>query len=159
MLFLFLTSHGSQHGLGIQGAWLPVSLGHDSISPFELSSILDGAGIKWRVLVISGCESGVFLGPLETEFSVVATASAGDRNSFGCNPGNDFSEFGQAVFGEQLVHEWSFPTAFANAGKVISRRETERKLTPSFPQLFVGRAMDAKLRKLERRLEDANALE
>jgi len=122
------------------------------LTPQQLRSLLDDAGVTWRVLVVSGCASGAFVFPLRNPFTLIATASAADRNSFGCANGQEFTEFGKAFLGEQLVHERSFERAFAKATEVIARREAERHLKPSLPQLFVGSEIAAKLRALEARL-------
>jgi hypothetical protein len=151
VLFLFVTSHGSAKGLAIRpprdGAFHS-----ETLSPSSLRSMLDSAGIKWRVLVISGCESGVFVEPLANEFTLIATAAASDRNSYGCAVGNAFTDFGRAVFAEQLSRERSFPTAFLGAARDIDKREVEADLRTSRPQVSQGSAIGAKLRQLEERL-------
>jgi hypothetical protein len=152
VLFLFLTSHRSERGLGIQASESPDLFADGELSPKELRSLLDDAGIKWRVLMVSSCRSGVFVVPLENEFTLIATAAASDRLSFGCAPDKDFTAWGQAVIAEQLETERSFPTAFAKAAKVIKQRETAAGLVESQPQIHVGAAIEAKLRLLEARL-------
>ncbi len=112
-------------------------------------ALRSNAGIKWRVLVISGCESGVFIGPLQDEFTLIATAAADDRNSYGCAMGNAYTDFGRAVFGDQLVREHSFDKAFGGAVLAIDRAEQTQNLRPSRPQLFEGPAMRSKLRAWE----------
>src|SRR6266540_1535747 len=101
VLFLFLTSHGSSTGLSID-VDLPEALEEDELTPQQLRSLLDDAGVTWRVLVVSGCASGAFVFPLRNPFTLIATASAADRNSFGCANGQEFTEFGKAFLGEQL---------------------------------------------------------
>jgi hypothetical protein len=151
VLFLFITSHGSDRGLAIQPP--PKSGFHgDTLTPTDLRSMLDASRIKWRVLVISGCESGVFVGALQNEHTLIATASAGDRSSYGCVSGNPFTDFGRAIFGEELVHERSFMTAFTRAADAIDRREVDAKLRASRPQIAEGSAIRAKLSELEARL-------
>jgi hypothetical protein len=151
VLFLFLTSHGSEEGLALEFA-PRAAFDSQTLSPVALRSMLDDAGIKWRILVIAGCESGTFVKPLMTEFSLITTAAARDRNSYGCGNGNAFTEFGRAVFGEQLLHERSFVTAFTNAVDAVEKAEVERELRASRPQLFEGAAIGEKLRELEDRI-------
>ena len=152
VLFMLLTSHGSGRGLAIEAPDAPDFFASGGISPVELRALLDDARIKWRVLMVSSCRSGVFVAPLQDDFTLIATASASDRLSFGCAPGKDFTSYGRAVL-EQLGTEWSFPTAFAKAADVIKERETNEHLTPSLPQLVIGTAIEAKLRLLESRIE------
>jgi hypothetical protein len=151
LLFLLLTSHGNQDGVGLDAPDAPDLFARDIISPGDLRGLLDDAGIKWRVLVVSSCKSGVFVAPLQDDYTLVATAAASDRDSFGCAQGKDYTSYGRAIL-EQLSTERSFATAFAKAAQVISEREKSKRLTPSLPQLFVGSAIDVKLRSLEARI-------
>jgi hypothetical protein len=154
VLFLLMTSHGSDSGLSVSCPDLFLCDG-DEVAPTALRKLLDDAAIKWRVLVISGCKSGVFVGPLKNDDTLVATASASDRLSYGCGKGNQLTEFGKAVFAEQLVREKSFPTALAKADEVIKKREARDRREASEPQLFVGAAIAEKLRSIEARVPDA----
>lgn len=148
VLVLFLTSHGSKdHRLAVDFWPLPLN----DLSPERLRRHLDEAGIKWRILVVSACYSGGFVAPLEDPHTLVVTASAPDRRSFGCSNANDFTYFGEAFFKDQLSHEPSFLKAFAQAADAIARRERREGLDASRPQLFVGEAMQAKLRALQGR--------
>jgi Peptidase C13 family len=123
--------------------------GHESLDPKELREELDRAGIKWRVVMISGCSSGAFVPPLKDDFTLIATAAAADRNSFGCASGREFTEFGRAVLGEQLTESRSFVGAFEHARAMIRDREAAQGLEPSIPQLFVGEAIASKLQAFE----------
>jgi hypothetical protein len=156
VLFLFLTSHGWQTGLSLRAPDAPELYAQGEITPAELRALLDEADIKWRVLLVSSCKSGVFVAPLSNEFTLIATASAANRVSFGCAPENEFTAYGRAVF-EQLTTERSFPAAFAKANDVIAQREASAALEPSQPQLFVGSAIAEKLRSLESRLNESAA--
>ncbi len=62
VLFLFLTSHGSPQSFAVEFSplWL------NSISPADLDRMLDEAGIKWRIVVVSACYSGGFVDPSRT---------------------------------------------------------------------------------------------
>jgi hypothetical protein len=157
ILFLLLTSHGSQAGLALDYPGRPWRAGDQTLAPGELRVALDEAGIRWRVLMVAGCEAGVFVPALRNDETLIATAASSDRSSFGCSNGNELTEFGRAVLAEQLVHERSFPVAFQKATAVIAQREADRHLVPSLPQLFVGPAIAEKLRSLEARLDAADA--
>jgi hypothetical protein len=151
VLFLFITSHGSDKGLAVDPPRRS-AFSEETLSPSDLRSMLDGASIKWRVLVISGCESGVFIDTLRNDHTLIATASSSDRNSYGCAMGNPYTDFGRAVFGEELVHERSFTTAFTKAADVIGKREADAGVLASRPQISEGAAIKSKLRELEERL-------
>ena len=153
VLFLFVTSHGSREGLALT-FHESSSYDDETLRPHALRSMLDDAGIKWRVLVLSGCESGTFIGPLRTDHTLMVTAAAIDRNSYGCAMGNAYTDFGRALFAEQLTRERSFSTAFAAATDQVTRRETTDGLLNSRPQIYEGPAIGAKLRELEARLQN-----
>jgi hypothetical protein len=151
ILFLYLTSHGAKHVFAVR---FP-ELGLADLSDTELRAILDRSGIKWRVVVISACHSGSFIDALKNEHTLILTAAAADRTSFGCSNENDFTYFGDAYINTALRRELSFVTAFEQARQSIVAREKAEHLTPSQPQIYVGKAIKAKLRQLEQRLVKA----
>ena len=134
ILFLFLTSHGRPGRFSI--AFYPLSLA--DLTPAELRKMLDDAGIRYRVIVVSACYSGSFVEALRNDDSLVITAAAADRNSFGCSNEADFTWFGKAFFDEALRHHGSFMDAFDTALPVIAGREKAEGYSPSQPQRSVG---------------------
>jgi hypothetical protein len=138
VLVLFASAHGDQdHRLS---AWQP-PLALAPLTPTALARMLQDSGIKWRVVVVSACYSGGFVEPLRDDNSIVITAAAPDRTSFGCEAGRDFTYFGQAFFRDALAKTASFIEAFDMAKEIVTRQEVEEKLTPSLPQISVGRAI------------------
>lgn len=150
ILVMYMTSHGSkQDGLSVD-FW---PLGLNDIKPDMLKRYLDDAGIKWRVLMISACYSGTFIDALKDPHTVIATASAADRTSFGCGDHNDFTYFGEAVLKDQLSHRHAFVEALRDAAAAIAKRETAEGIKEhSEPQTFVGDAIAPKLKALEQQL-------
>jgi hypothetical protein len=148
VLFLFLTSHGSPQSLAVE--FMPLWL--NNISPAELDRMLDEAGIKWRVLVVSACYSGSFVDALKDENSLIITAARADRTSFGCGNEDEYTYFGDAYFNRELRRQSSFITAFDGAAATIAKREHDEGLEPSEPQIYVGPAIRAKLAEFERQL-------
>ncbi|MBL1264013.1 C13 family peptidase [Methylomicrobium sp. RS1] len=149
VLFLYLTSHGDKdHRLAVEFWPLPLN----DITPGGLKAMLDEAGIKWRVIVVSACYSGGFVEALQGPNTLVATAAAADRTSFGCGAESDFTYFGEAVFKEQLQSRFSLIPAFKAAAASIAERERREKLEASRPQLWVGKPMEAHLADLEKSL-------
>jgi hypothetical protein len=112
--------------------------------------MLDEAGIKWRMIVISACYSGGFVKALQGPTTLVATAAAADKTSFGCGTESEFTYFGEAVFKEQLNRQSSFITALQQADVSISQREVREKLEASIPQLSIGAAIEPKLKRLDK---------
>jgi hypothetical protein len=149
LLFLFLTSHGSaRHRFSLD--FSPLKL-HE-LDPEKLRDLLDQSGIKNRVIVISACYSGGFIEPLRNENTLVISASAPDKNSFGCSNEAEWTYFGKAFFDEALRKTHSFVEALEIAKPVIAAREKERGYTPSEPQMVLGEEIKPKLARLQRQL-------
>lgn len=151
VVFLFLTSHGSRdHRLSVE-FW---PLGLNDLSAEELDGLLDDAGIKWRVIVVSACYSGGFLDALKDENSLIMTAARRDRTSFGCGQQRDYTYFGEAYFDQQLRGEVSFIEAFYKAADAIAARESAEGLPASEPQIHIGSRIAAKLKAIEARARE-----
>jgi len=98
LLFLILTSHGSQErscGAGRQARGNPLTgaSGRDARSRWGFATV---------VVVISACYSGVFIRPLATEDTLVITAADAEHSSFGCQDKVKWTYFGDAFFNTAL---------------------------------------------------------
>jgi len=145
VLFLFLTSHGSRdHRFALEMGPLQLK----DLTPAQLRAALDRAGIRWRVVLVSSCYSGGFVEPLRDPETLIITAAAADRTSFGCGVDSDFTYFGTAYFKQALPAQPRFIQAFDLAAEWVRKREAVEKLEPSQPQIFVGEAIAAKLASL-----------
>jgi len=143
-LFLYLSAHGyADHRLS--AVQPPLELA--SLTPTALARLLDSVDIKWRVIVVSACYSGGYIEPLRDENSIIITASSAERTSFGCETGRDFTYFGEAYFRDALGRTRSFTEAFALAKDEVAKREREEGLEASLPQMWVGRAIGARLQQ------------
>ena len=118
----------------------------------RLRKLLDESGIKHRVVVVSSCYSGGFINALKNDDTLVISASAPDKNSFGCDNENDWTYFGNAYFNEALRNTFSFIKAFDIAKPVIAAREKKEDFEPSNPQMALGAAIGDKLATLEKQL-------
>ena len=144
---LYLTSHGSMdHELAVQ-MW-PLDL--NNIRPEDIRAYLDDADIRWRIILISACYSGGFIKALQNEYSLIFTAAAPDKASFGCSNENEYTYFGEALFKNLEDKPYQFVEHFVQAMERIRQRERYENLTPSEPQLFIGNLMKEKLKLLER---------
>jgi hypothetical protein len=144
VLFLFVTSHGSD-----EPAYLSVDedgLQLTQLTPARLKAALAATPIKWKVIVVSACYSGSFIPALQDDNSLVITASRADRSSFGCDARNSMTDFGRAYFSEALKQTTSFTAAFSLASTRIAAREKAEGLTPSQPQMSLGKAFAARWR-------------
>jgi len=149
VVMVYLTSHGGRdHKLAVE--FPPLQL--EALAPATLKEMLDSAGIKWRIIVVSACYSGGFIEPLKNDYTLIMTASAADRTSFGCGSESEATYFGDALFQHALRFEDSFVKAFEQAKQRIAERERTEKRESSNPQLFVGDKMAAKLPRLEAEL-------
>lgn len=153
ILFLFLTTHGLPSQLEVRLDPLELRPLH----PAALRQALDEAGMKWRVIVISACYSGSFVGPLRDEHTLIITAADAENTSFGCSDDADFTYFGRAFFGTHLPATRSFAEAYRRAVVTIAGWEQRKGYAPSHPQMQLGSAMEEKLRAFEARLSVSTA--
>ena len=149
VVMLFLTSHGSKdHRLSVE--FSPLRL--DELNGADLKSMLDDAGIRWRIVVISACYAGGFIPALADERTLVMTAAAADRASFGCSHDSEMTFFTDALFNQALRADPSLLGAFERARTLVSERERAEGLSPpSDPQVSVGAAIREKLDALRSR--------
>ena len=150
VLFLTLSSHGNQDI--IQLANPPLVM--ENLDAAWLREALDDSGIRWRVIVVSACYSGSFIDELASPTTVVITASAADRPSFGCTNTAEMTYFGQAFFAESLRSNTSFEAAFKDARVRVHEREGVMGFEPSEPQMAVGSLMETALPAFEQVLFD-----
>ena len=142
ILMLYLTSHGSEdHQLLVDMDPLPL----DAIGAQDLPGILAEHPFKWKVVVVNACYSGGFIPPLRGSRTLVITAARSDRSSFGCGTESDITYFGHAWLVDALNRTDDFVAAFRQARSEIAGWERRDKLTPSEPQIDVGKGIEAQL--------------
>ena len=146
VLVLMLTSHGSEDGLAISNGSLPLR----QLGPDDLREVLDDSGIKWRVVIVSACYSGVFLDALKSDTTLIITAADAAHSSFGCDDSRELTWFGEAFLRDSLPGAASFEAAFKKAADLVQRRETAEHQIRSNPQLFMGEAIRQKLATLQK---------
>lgn len=150
VLLLTLTSHGDADVLQLDNA--PIEM--DNLEAEWLREALDESGIRWRVIIVSACYSGSFIDELASPTTVIITASAADKMSFGCTNTAEMTYFGQAFFAESLRENTSFASAFKEATYKIQQRELYMGFEPSEPQMVIGSLMETALPAFERVLFD-----
>jgi len=143
---LSLSSHGSEDG--------SISISNDGRSPADLSAIdlaamLREAKIPWKVVVVSACYSGAFIDALRDEHTIVLTAAAADRTSFGCGDDRDLTYFGEAFYQDAIPGAPTLRAAFEQAREEIAAWEKKEQFVASDPQAFFGAAMEKKLAGME----------
>ena len=151
VLILYTTSHGAPFGVVYNDG----DAGFGVIGPLKLSALLGELGIQNRMLLISACFSGVFVGPLVTPTTAIVTAASSTRTSFGCKADNDWTFFGDALINHALRKPQKLVTAQAEAQGLIEGWEKAGALTPSDPQAFIGDGAKVWLAALESKLPPA----
>jgi hypothetical protein len=142
ILMLYVTSHGSEdHYLLVDMDPVPL----DQIGANDLAAILREQAFRWKVVVVNACYSGGFVPPLRGDGTLVITAARSDRSSFGCGSDSDITYFGKAWLVDALNRTDHFIDAFERARGTIAGWESQDKLTPSEPQIDVGKGIAAQL--------------
>jgi hypothetical protein len=142
VLFLSISSHGaSDPAIIVSNSQLPLA----DLSDEDLADALRESGIRWRVIIISACYAGGFIEALRDPQTIVITAAAADRTSFGCSNDRDLTYFGEAFYRDALPGARSLRAAFDAARAAIADRERAEHITPSNPQAYFGAKMEAKL--------------
>lgn len=149
LVVVFITSHGAPDG---SAAFRESNRLGAMLRPPNMRDLLTQAGIRKRVVIVSACFSGAFIAPLMSEDTIVLTAAQHDRTSFGCQPENEWTFFGDALFNQNLRNGGGLLPAFDRAKALVSQWERERNLTPpSNPQKYVGARAAQMLADAERR--------
>lgn len=148
VLFLYMTSHGLSSQFEMENAPLDLK----DVDPKWLKETLDKSGIRWRVIVISACYSGSFVPALQDDNTLIITASAADRASFGCSNEADYTYFGRAFFDQAMRENNSIGAAFEQSKATVAQWETAQGFEASEPQWSIGKNMEFMLPQLEQRL-------
>ena len=143
VLFLAIASHGGRDAvIAVSNSGLPL----DDLTDTDLAEALQESGIQWRVIILSACYAGAFIPSLRDPQTIVITAAASDRSSFGCSNDRDMTYFGEAFYRDALPQARSLRDAFERARAAIAVRERREGVTASDPQAYFGAKIEAKLR-------------
>ncbi|HEV2700078.1 MAG TPA: C13 family peptidase [Steroidobacteraceae bacterium] len=145
-LVLMLTSHGNdEDGIAITNGRMP----EDALSPEDVRKILNESHIRWRVIIVSACYSGIFIPVLQNASTLLMTAADARHSSFGCDDTRDLTYFGEALLRDALPHACSLGQAYTDMAGIIRRRESAEGEIHSNPKLFVGPRIAARLPQLD----------
>lgn len=154
VLILTMTSHGSPDGFALRyGDFVERTL-----DPQTLKTLLDEAGIKNRILIVSSCFSGAFVAPLADADTAIITAASSTHTSFGCANDRQWTYFGEAFFEKGLTGEATLADAFRSAKTTIAAWEDEQKLVPSDPQIAIGARIAQRFPELVGRVDPASSV-
>jgi hypothetical protein len=135
VLVLYSTSHGEPNeGL----LYKDLQRGAGIITPVRLAGMLNELGFKDRLLMLQACFSGQFVPRLENSTTIVVTAAAEDRSSFGCQAGNDWTFFGDALVNHAFRQPLPLDVQLRRATALIEAAEEREHLLPSNPQISIG---------------------
>jgi hypothetical protein len=149
ILILSISSHGSEDPtLAVSNDDLPFN----DLTDEDLAQALQQSGIKWRVVIISACYAGAFIEPLKNPQTILITAAAADRTSFGCGSDSDLTYFGTAFYRDALPDARTLRDAFEQAKAAIAQRERREHVDASRPQAYFGTELEGKLEHLTQTL-------
>jgi hypothetical protein len=140
VLFVFLTSHGSQQGVEIKAGKR-----RSTLQPAELGGLLRETNVRHKVLIISACYSGIFT-PLADSRTLVITAADATHPSFGCEETATWTYFGRAFFSQAMPKTNNLRDTFVLARSLVLARERKRGYQPSNPQMRGGEDFVTRLR-------------
>jgi Peptidase C13 family len=141
VLLLLMTSHGDRRGFMLR---LP-NAATSELTPQDVAATLDKEGIKYRIVIVSACFSGIFVPPLANDNSIVLTAADSWSASFGCAAEREWTYFGDAFFRQSLRPGIDLMRAFDNARVLVHGWEMMDHAPPSNPQGHFGPALVEKL--------------
>jgi hypothetical protein len=126
ILVLILTSHGSPAGLAVKAGRR-----EETLSPSNLVAMLNDAGLRHRVVIVSACYSGIFIPRLADADTLVITAADSNHSSFGCQDKAKWTYFGDAFFNSALRRTTNLRDALALAQVFVRKRERQHHFIPS----------------------------
>ena len=139
--FLFLASHGAEEVFSLN---FPEA-GTTDLTAGDFARMLRDSGIGPAVIVVSACHSGSFIDDIAAPDRLVIAAARGDRTSFGCRDGAEWTEFGESFFDLGLRTDRDPRRAFALALEDVARKERADGLVQSLPQISEGAGVGAVL--------------
>jgi hypothetical protein len=148
VLLLSISSHGAPGpAIAVSNSQLPLN----DLTDEGLAEALSDSAIKWRVIIISACYAGGFIDSLKNPQTIIISAAAADRTSFGCSNDRDLTYFGEAFYRDALPEARSLRDAFEKAKSAIALRERREHVDPSKPQAYFGTELEAKLGSMSAR--------
>ena len=141
-------------GKGAPGGSVEVALPPFALAPLTppgVRRMLDDAGVRWRIIVVTACYSGAWLEALAGDTTLVMTATDAQSAGAGCTLGSDGTAFGKALFGGGMTEADTVDGAFELARKLVAGEAARAgEAAAGAPQMVIGPAMAGKLQELER---------
>ncbi|HJU22699.1 MAG TPA: C13 family peptidase [Casimicrobiaceae bacterium] len=112
------------------------------LSPQGLKELLDAAGIRWRIVVVSTCYAGAWVDALQDDETVVIASSSANTRASDCTGGIGTSSFGEAFFNDGMRRGDDLALAFDTARKRLARMHAPE------PVMSMGPAIAEHLKRL-----------
>jgi len=116
-----------------------------ALSPQGLRQLLDAAGIRWSIIVVSTCEAGTWVDALQDDETAVIASSSADVNGSDCAGGIRPSAFGDVFFGSAMRQSDDLEHAVDVARKELAERKAPR------PVMSIGASIADRLKSLRRK--------
>lgn len=139
LALVFLTAHGNISLLATQIG----NKRYANINDGQLATMLRSLKDMPTIIIVSACHSGSLIPALESQNRIILTAAAKGKTSYGCQPLSNNTFFVEELFGDGFDSRLSLKANFEAALKRIKKRESEKELVPSEPQIFIGEKMKA----------------
>lgn len=150
VLFLYLSAPSLSDG-AIKPVFAPLDF--VPIDPTSIRRMLDEAGIKYRIIVFSGCNTAGFTDHLRGPTTLVINASGKNRRATGCTGDGAYTDFGEAFFGDALNRGFDLPDAFDKARALLAEKHASSLRPAPTPEVRIGARMAPKLDELAAQLE------
>ena len=131
-------SSGSDHTLAAVNPPLELV----GLSPQGLKELLDAAGIRWRIIVVSTCYAGAWVDALQDDETAVIASSSANTRASDCTGGIGTSSFGEAFFNDGMRRGDDLALAFDAARKRLARVHAPE------PVMSIGPAIADHLKRL-----------
>jgi len=139
VVMLYLTG-SSTAGHALAAVNPPLELA--ALSPQGLRQLLDAAGIRWSIIVVSTCEAGTWVDALQDDETAVIASSSADVKGSDCAGGIRPSAFGDVFFGSAMRQSDDLEHAVELARKQLAERKAPR------PVMSIGASIADRLKSL-----------
>jgi hypothetical protein len=101
------------------------------VTPAAVKQLLDSAGIRYRVIVVSACAAGAWAETLQDDDTALLVAAPGDAEPAGCEGGDSASPLAEALFDRALRTADSLPAALMAAAHDVGDQATTLWIGPN----------------------------
>lgn len=114
-----------------------------ALTPQGLNQLLDAAGIRFRIIVVSSCYAGAWLEPLKDDDSAIVVSSPADVAGTDCRGLAEATRFGKAFFGEGMRRGDSLSAVFKITQDALGTKG-------AIPEMWIGPGIAQRLKGLGR---------